>query len=254
MSRALTNDYDPDALVVLEPPEDHAGFLGRHGFSAVAASVAPEIAAAAADDLLRLHHDVWGSKASSATERREERHLAWRLDEAPASVRSILVQDSLHRLVYEAYGRHDIRFATWVIFYRPAGEPGTFWHADAGFIPLSGPILQFWLPIIATPNEQGLLYRSRETGASLTYTFSGMTPGALSYHDVHAEHAGQTYEAMTLALSFITYVDGARLESDDRPLYQDGRERYRRRILPERAYGAVAATAGTPLLSDIGPS
>jgi hypothetical protein len=249
--RVRTNDYDPAALHVVAPPDDHAAFLGEHGFSAVADAVPADLAAAAGDDLLRLHHEVWGSARSTVTDRREERHLAWRLDEAPDSVIDLLAQESLHRIVYEGYGHDDVRFATWVIFYRPAGEPGTFWHADAGFIPLTGPILQYWLPVIPAPTEHGLLYRSRQTGDAETYTFSGRTPGALSYHDVHAEHAGQTYDALTLAVSFITYLDGARLESDDRPLFTDGRERYRRRIFPDRAYGAVAANAVTPLLADI---
>lgn len=249
--RELSNDYDPAMLHVIPPPDDHASFLAQHGFSAVADAVPTDLAVAAGDDLLQLHHEVWGSGKSSVTERREERHLAWRLDEAPDSVVALLAQESLHRIVFEGYGRDDVRFATWVIFYRPPGEPGTFWHADAGYIPLTGPILQYWLPIIASPTQQGLLYRSRQTGESETYTFSGMTPGALSYHDVNAEHAGQTYDSLTLALSFITYLDGARLESDDRPLFTDGRERYRLRIFPDRAYGAVAANAVSPLLSDI---
>jgi hypothetical protein len=194
---------------------------------------------------------VWGNTVSTVTDRREERHLAWRLDEAPESLMALLGQESLHRVVYEGYGRDDVRFATWVIFYRPAGEPGTFWHADAGYIPLTGPVLQYWLPIIPAPTEQGLLYRSRRTGHTETYTFKGMRPGSLSYHDVHAEHAGQTYDDMSLAVSFITYLDGARIESDDFPLFADGRERYRRRIFPDRAYGAVARNSVTPLLSDL---
>jgi hypothetical protein len=247
----LSNDYDPATLHVMAPPLDHVAFLSEHGFSAVADAVPADLAAAAGADLLRLHHGVWGSSASTVTDRREERHLAWRLDEAPDSVIDLLGQESLHRIVYEGYGRDDVRFATWVIFYRPAGEPGTFWHADAGFIPITGPVLQYWLPVIAAPTEQGLLYRSRQTGDAESYTFSGMTPGALSYHDVNAEHAGQTYEEMTLAVSFITYLDGARLESDDRPLFTDGRERYRRRIFPDRAYGARAVNAVTPLLTEI---
>lgn len=249
--RAFDNDYDAATLHVLPPQVDHATFLAEHGFSAVADAVPADLAVAAGDDLLRLHHEVWGSGRSTAVERREERHLAWRLDEAPDSVVALLAQESLHRIIYEGFGRDDVRFATWVIFYRPAGEPGTFWHADAGFIPLTGPILQYWLPIIPAPTEQGLLYRSRQRGDAETYTFSGMTPGALSYHDVNAEHAGQTYDAMTLAVSFITYLDGARLQSDDQPLFADGRERYRRRIFPDRAYGALAANAVTPLLADI---
>lgn len=249
--RAFTNDYDPATLHVLPPPADHVAFLGQHGFSAVADAVPADLAQAAGDDLLRLHHEVWGSGRSSATERREERHLAWRLDEAPDSVIALLAQESLHRIVHEGYGRDDVRFATWVIFYRPAGEPGTFWHADAGYIPLTGPVLQYWLPIVASPTERGLLYRSRQSGEADTYTFSGMTPGALSYHDVNAPHAGQTYDEMTLAVSFITYLDGARLESHDFPLFTDGRERYRKRIFPDRAYGALAANAVTPLLGDI---
>lgn len=251
MRRVLTNDYDPTTLRVIDPPRDHVAFLTEHGFSAVADAVPADLAAAAGDDLLRLHHEVWGSGRSTVTERREERHLAWRLDEAPETIIELLRQESLHRIVYEGYGRDDVRFATWVIFYRPAGETGTFWHADAGFIPLTGPVLQYWLPIIAAPNEQGLLYRSRQTGDAETYTFSGMTPGALSYHDVNAQHAGQTYDQLTLAVSFITYLDGARVESHDFPLFTDGRERYRKRIFPDRAYGAVAANVVTPLLADI---
>lgn len=250
-ARAFTNDYDPATLHAMAPPQDHVSFLAEHGFSAVADAVPADVAVAAGDDLLRLHHEVWGSGQSSATERREERHLAWRLDEAPDSVVALLAQESLHRVIYEGYGRDDVRFATWVIFYRPAGEPGTFWHADAGYIPLTGPVLQYWLPIIASPTEHGLLYRSKQTGDAETYTFSGMRPGALSYHDVHAQHAGQTYDQMTLAVSFITYLDGALLESHDRPLFTDGRERYRRRIFPDRAYGAKAVNAVTPLLSEI---
>jgi hypothetical protein len=252
--RVLSNAYDPATLRAMAPPGDHVAFLSEHGFSAVADAVPADLAAAAGDDLLRLHHEVWGSGRSSAPERREERHLAWRLDEAPDSVIDLLAQESLHRIVHEGYGRDDVRFATWVIFYRPAGEPGTFWHADAGFIPISGPILQYWLPVIPAPTAQGLLYRSRQTGDSETYTFSGMTPGALSYHDVNAEHAGQTYDEMTLAVSFITYLDGAHLASDDRPLFTDGRERYRRRIFPDRAYGARAVNAVTPLLTEIHPA
>ncbi|MFM7212333.1 MAG: hypothetical protein ACKOYQ_10100 [Actinomycetota bacterium] len=250
-ARTFDNSYDPATLHVLTPPTDHVAFLAENGFSAVANAVPPDLAVAAGDDLLRLHHEVWGSGRSSATERREERHLAWRLDEAPDSVIDLLTQESLHRVIYEGYGRVDVRFATWVIFYRPAGEPGTFWHADVGYIPLTGPILQYWLPIIPSPTEQGLLYRSRQTGEADTYTFSGMTPGALSYHDVNAEHAGQTYDQLTLALSFITYLDGALLESDDHYLFTDGRERYRRRIFPDRAYGARAVNKVTPLLSEI---
>lgn len=252
--RVLSNDYDPRTLHIVAPPRDHVAFFGEHGFSAVADAVPADLAAAAGEDLLRLHHEVWGADRSTVTDRREARHLAWRLDEAPESVVDLLAQQSLHRIVYEGYGRDDVRFATWVIFYRPAGEAGTFWHADAGFIPLTGPILQYWLPIIPSPTEQGLLYRSRQTGDAETYTFSGMTPGALSYHDVNAEHAGQTYDQMTLAVSFITYLDGAHPESDDRPLFTDGRERYRRRIFPDRAYGAIAANNVTPLLSDIAPT
>ncbi|MFM7596976.1 MAG: hypothetical protein ACKO70_01170 [Actinomycetota bacterium] len=250
-ARTFDNSYDPATLHVLPPPADHVGFLAEHGFSAVANAVPADVAIAAGDDLLRLHHEVWGSGRSSATERRDERHLAWRLDEAPDSVIDLLSQESLHRVIYEGYGRDDVRFATWVIFYRPAGEPGTFWHADAGYIPLTGPVLQYWLPVIPSPTEQGLLYRSRQTGEAETYTFSGMTPGALSYHDVNAEHAGQTYDQLTLAISFITYLDGAFLESDDHYLFTDGRERYRRRIFPDRAYGARAVNKVTPLLSEI---
>lgn len=226
-------------------------FLHQHGFSAVADAVPGDLARGTADDLLRLHHEVWGDSESSATERRAQRHLAWRLDEAPDSVLALLSHESLHRVVYEGYGRDDVRFATWVIFYRPAGEPGTFWHADAGFIPLTGTILQYWLPIIPAPTHQGLLYRSASAGDTDTYTFTQMTPGALSYHDAHAEHAGQTYEAMTLAISFITFLDGALVQSHDRPVFADGRERYRMRILPDRAYGAIARNAATPLLSEL---
>ena len=245
------NAFDVSRLHVKQPPVDHLTHLREFGLSAVVDAVPADLAAGAADDLLALHHGVWGNQASSATGRRAQRHLAWRLDEAPDSVRSILAHPSIRSIAADAYGRDDIRFTAWVIFYRPPGEQGTFWHSDAGFIPIDGPILQFWMPVIEPRSAQGLLFRSDDPADANVYSFGGMTPGALSYHAVDTMHAGRTYDEMTLALSFITHVDGSRLRSSDDPLHAHGRELFRSRIFPDRAYGARAENANTPLLSEL---
>jgi hypothetical protein len=201
--------------------------------------------------LTKLQRDTWGDEPSSTQERQAKRSLSWTFDEAPAELRRILLDPAIKEIVYRAHGTDNVRFAAWVIFHRPAGEAGTFWHSDAGHMAFSGNIVQYWMPLSALPGEQGLMFEGDLGFGKTPYTFGELRPGDLTMHRQTVNHAGQTYPANTIGVSFITYEDGASLEDHQVPVFHFARLQMMQRLFPGAAFGDLAVGPHTPLLRDL---
>jgi len=99
---------------------------------------------------------------------------------------------------------------------------------------------------MSTP--EGTLLRGPQPEALTT---SNIARYLLTCHRQTVVHAGQTYDADTCGLSFITFAVGAVLEDIDAPLPHQKRVGMMTRLFPDRAFGDVAGGDATPLFADI---
>ena len=236
----FTNDGDPTVITELDDP---IGFFRQHDFSCLRGVIDPSLCAAAVADAVTVQR--------TAMDARSNPDGVWRLDEASPSLRAIFASESLRDAVVAAHGTADVHFACWVVFERPAGASGTMWHRDAEFVPFQGDVVQFWLPLLPLPGGIGLKFVDAATGADAPIAFGNLQPGDMTCHRQTVVHAGQTYDADTCGLSFITFGAGAVLEDSDAPLPHQKRMGMMTRLFPDQAFGEVAGGAGTPLLVDI---
>jgi len=245
--KPFTNEGTPVALLGPDEPFD---FFDQYGFSCARDVVPSSQCVAAGATLTQLQRDTWGDAPSSTQERQAKRSLSWTFDEAPPELRRILLDPAIKDIVYRAHGTQDVRFAAWVIFHRPAGEAGTFWHSDAGHMAFGGNIVQYWMPLAPLPGEQGLMFEGDLGDGVAPYTFGDLRPGDLTMHRQTVKHAGQTYPADTIGVSFITYEDGAVLEDHQVPVFHHARLQMMERLFPGATFGDPATGPLTPLLRD----
>lgn len=228
-----------------EPDE----FFREHGFTCFRGVLARETAIAAEPAVRRIQDETW-SGAESTAQRQAQRSLMWPMHEAPAELAQIFASPSLKDLIFQAHGSRDVRYLGWVIFHRPGGEEGTFWHTDIGHMPFSGDIIQYWMPLTALPNGQGLMFH-RDMGSGPTiHSFSDMQPGDVSIHRHTVWHAGQTYPEATTGISFITFRPGPSLEDSPNPVYHQARLAAIDALFPGLSFGDAAESDLTPAVQE----
>lgn len=243
-----SNAGDPIPLDHLDDPIE---FFHRHGFSCARGIASPHEALAAGPVVQALQEQTWGQGDTTTEGRQQKRSLLWRIDEAPLPVLRLFTSPATLDLVFAAHQTTNVRFAAWVIFHRPGGSEGTFWHSDAGHMALEGNIVQFWMPLSELPNGQGLKFKGNLGDGEQIYTFSSMNPGDVTMHRQSTPHAGQTYAHSTTGLSFITFEDGARLEDHDFPVFHQARLQMLDRLFPGASFGDAAESEFTPYLRDV---
>jgi hypothetical protein len=246
-----TNEGTPTVLL---GPEEPMPFFRQHDFTCVRNVVPADVALAAGPVLTRLQKENWGDGPSSTQARQGKRSLTWTFDEAPPELRQLLLDPALLGLVYEAHGTQDVRFAAWVIFHRPGGEMGTFWHSDAGHMAFGGNVVQFWMPLAPLPGDEGLMFVGDLGDGPTPITFGNLRPGDMTMHRQRVLHAGQTYPEDTIGVSFITYADGVILEDHPMPVFHGARLQMIDRLFPGATFGDRAEGPLTPLLRDLLPA
>lgn len=235
---------------VLAGPESPYEFMSEHGFSCLRGLVDPTLVSAAAPVIRDLQERNWPG-AHSTSERQSQKSLIWPVTQAPPELLQILSAPTVVEAVTRAHGSADVRVLGWVIFHRPAGEEGTFWHNDSGHMPFGGDIVQYWLPLTPLPTGQGLKFQRDLGDGGRVYTFGDMAPGDMSLHRQNVWHAGQTYAEDTTGVSFITYRSGAILEDHPDPVFQEARKQAIQVLFPGASFGDLAVSAMTPTIHDL---
>lgn len=243
-------DSMPEETADLDFPLDALAFYRWHGFSAVRGVLDPHLVARAAQEARDLYDSVWGVEPGTMAEKYGRRHPAWRLDEAPPAIRTIIGEPGIAEMLCQAYGA-PARFAAFEVFVRAPGQQGTDWHTDHPYIPVSDEVIQVWMPLIATESGRSLNYVTDLGRGPVGARFAGMQPGDIAFHQYDVAHSGQTYPDASVAVTLVTFVDGSVLEPGDTRASVLGRNAFRQRVFPDLEWGELVDTPQSPLMLDL---